>query len=104
MITFHRQEVEGNRAGFRTLSPDAVPERLFGVLRQQALQLDAFSCSRKADRVERKTAANSAHALEVLMSTMRTAAILGRGASTPKRRAAVRQCSAYERNGKMGSF
>ena len=46
----------------------------------------AFSCSRKAERVDRNTPANSAQALEALMSTMRTASIRGLGGSTPKSR------------------
>ena len=46
----------------------------------------AFSCSRKAARVERNTPANSAQELEALMSTIRTASIRGRGGSTPNRR------------------
>jgi hypothetical protein len=46
----------------------------------------ARSCSRKAGRVEQNNAANSAHAFEQAMSTLRTASIRGRGGSTPNRR------------------
>ena len=46
----------------------------------------ACSCSAWADRVGEKTAANSAQALEELMSTMRTASMRGFGGSTPNRR------------------
>ena len=46
----------------------------------------AFSCSRKAPRVERNMPANSAQELDALMSTIRTASIRGRGGSTPNRR------------------
>ena len=45
-----------------------------------------FSCSRCADRVLRNRSANSAHALDELMSTMRTASIRGRGGSMPNSR------------------
>ena len=45
----------------------------------------ACSCSRWADRVREKIAANSAQALEELISTMRTASIRGFGGSTPNR-------------------
>ena len=44
------------------------------------------SCSRKACRVLRNKPANSAHELEALISTTRTASIRGFGGSTPKRR------------------
>jgi hypothetical protein len=46
----------------------------------------ALSWSRKAGRVERKTAANSAPEFDTPMSTIRTASIRGRGGSTPNRR------------------
>jgi hypothetical protein len=46
----------------------------------------ACSCSAWADRVREKTAANSAHAFEELMSTVRTAAMRGRGGSAPNKR------------------
>ena len=46
----------------------------------------ALSCSRKAERVERNTPANSAQELEAPISTIRTASMRGRGGSTPKRR------------------
>ena len=45
----------------------------------------AFSCSRCASRVRMKMSANSAQALEVLISTMRTASMRGFGGSTPNR-------------------
>ena len=51
----------------------------------------ACSCSRCADRVRAKTAANSAQALDELMSTMRTASIRGlRRFDTEQARAAHR--------------
>ena len=40
MVALHLQEIEADRAGFRALGPDAVPERLLGVLRHQALEFD----------------------------------------------------------------
>ena len=43
----------------------------------------ACSCSRCAERVRENTAANSAQALEALMSTMRIASMRGLGGSTP---------------------
>ena len=46
----------------------------------------ACSCSRWADRVREKIPANSAQALEELMSTMRIASIRGFGGSTPNSR------------------
>ena len=45
----------------------------------------ARSWSRKAVRVVRNSAANSAQEFEALMSTIRTASIRGRGGSTPNR-------------------
>ena len=48
----------------------------------------ARSCPRKAARVLRNVAANSAQAFDELMSTTRTASILGRGGSMPKSRGA----------------
>ena len=44
----------------------------------------ARSCSRWADRVAAKMPANSAQALEAVISTTRTAAIRGFGGSMPK--------------------
>src|SRR5450830_1439770 len=46
----------------------------------------ARSCSRKAVRVWQNTPANSAQELDALISTIRTAAIRGRGGSAPNRR------------------
>ncbi len=43
------------------------------------------SCSRCADRVREKMAANSAQAFEELISTMRTASMRGLGGSIPNR-------------------
>jgi hypothetical protein len=49
----------------------------------KALSSDlALSWSRKAERVAHKRPANSAHELDSLMSTIRTASIRGRGGST----------------------
>ena len=45
----------------------------------------ARSCSRNAGCVRVNAPANSAQALEALISTMRTAAMRGFGGSTPKR-------------------
>jgi glycine cleavage system regulatory protein len=45
----------------------------------------ARSCSRKAGCVRVNAPANSAQALEALISTVRTATIRGFGGSTPKR-------------------
>ena len=45
----------------------------------------ASSCSRWADRVREKIVANSAQALEEVISTIRTASMRGFGGSTPKR-------------------
>jgi hypothetical protein len=47
-----------------------------------------LGCSRKADRLRQNTPANSAQALDELMSTMRTVAMRGRGGFTPNRRGA----------------
>lgn len=46
----------------------------------------AASCSAKADRVRQYTPAKFAHEFEALMSTIRIASILGRGASIPNRK------------------
>ena len=80
--------IEADGAGLRALRPDAVTDRLLGILRHQALELGLGlfvlevgwrGCCGTAP-------ANSAQALDVLMSTIRTASIRGRGGSTPNRR------------------
>src|SRR3954463_6008058 len=38
MATLHRDEVEADRTGLRSLRPDAVPERLLRVLRHEQLE------------------------------------------------------------------
>ena len=59
-------------------------DRLLGILRQQALELGlGLFVLEMSRRVWEKIAANSAHAFEERMSTMRTASILGFGGSTP---------------------
>ena len=61
-------------------------DSLLGIVRHKALKFRlGCSCSRCADRVREKTAANSAQALEELMSTIRTASMRGLGGSTPNR-------------------
>ena len=45
----------------------------------------AVSCSRWAERVRKKTPANSDQEFEEVISTMRTALMRGFGGSTPKR-------------------
>src|SRR5438874_8471236 len=43
MTGLHLHEVKTHRTGFRALGADPMPERLFGVLRHQLLQL-GFRC------------------------------------------------------------
>ena len=78
---------QSSRPRLRTLGPDAMADRLFGILRHQTLQfglgLFMFEVRR---RVRENTAANSAQALDVLMSTMRIASMRGFGGSTPNSR------------------
>src|SRR5204863_9177880 len=56
MIGLHLHEVETDRTGFRALGTDATPDRLFGVVRHQLLQLGLG----EAARVWQNTPANSA--------------------------------------------
>ena len=63
MFDLPSQEVKTDGAGLRTLGPNAMADRLMGILRHQALQLRlGLSCSRCAAFVREKTAANSAQA------------------------------------------
>src|SRR5258708_21282137 len=39
MVRLHFEEIEADGAGFGALGPEAMPDRLLGVLRHQALQL-----------------------------------------------------------------
>ena len=85
------QKIKAHDARLRALSPDAVPNRLLGVLCHQTLQFRLGLYMLEVGRSDpRKHRANSAQALEELMSTMRIASILDLGGSTLKRRGAHR--------------
>ena len=73
------EEIEADGARFRALGPDAVADRLLGILRHQPLEfgLGPSHVRGCAERVRENTPANSAQELEALMSTMRTASIRG---------------------------
>src|SRR4051794_23203673 len=94
IVTLHRciarlrlQEIEGDRARFRSLGANTMADCLLGIIRHECLELGlGFSCSRNACRVLGNAFENSAQALDELMSTMRMASIRGRGGSTPNRR------------------
>ena len=72
-------EIKADRARLGTLGPDAVADRLLGVLRHQGFELDlgALMLEKRVARVERKIPANSAQEFEVLISTTRTASMRG---------------------------
>ena len=81
------EEVEADGARLRALGPDAMADGLLGILRHQALEfgLGLFVLEMRRPG-PRKHPANSAQALEALISTMRTASMRGFGGSTPNRR------------------
>src|SRR5262249_44696703 len=82
MAALHREKIEADRTGPGAFGTKPMADRFPGVFRHQAFSsVLAFSCSRKASRVDRNTAANSAQALDGLMSTMRTASMRARGRS-----------------------
>jgi hypothetical protein len=76
------EEVEAHGAGFRAFGADAVADRLFGILRHKALELGLGLFVFEMIKIP----ANSAQALEPLISTIRTASMRGLGGSTPNRR------------------
>ena len=77
------QDFKAHRARFRAMGSHPMPDGFLGVFRHQGLELTfCRSWSRKASRVLRKVAANSAQEFDELISTMRIASIRGRGGST----------------------
>ena len=87
MAALPGHEVEADRARLRPLGPDPMAIGFLGVLRHEPFQL-ALGLLMLDEGWSRwqYTAANSAQELDVLMSTVRTASMRGRGGSTPKRR------------------
>jgi hypothetical protein len=79
--------VEADRTGLGALRPDDWPNASLASSGISPLSsVLALSCSRKADRVERNSTANSAQEFDEPISTVRSASIRGRGGSTPNRR------------------
>jgi hypothetical protein len=82
ILCFDQIETDGTRFG--ALSTNAVASRLLGILRRQGLELGlgvrVFEMRRPGAV---KIAANSAQALEAVISTIRTASSRGLGGSIP---------------------
>jgi hypothetical protein len=76
------QEVEAHGAGFRALGSDAMADCLLGILRHNALELGlGLFVFEVGGSGATKVPANSAQALEEVMSTIRAASM--RGATCP---------------------
>src|SRR5262249_47884183 len=76
------QHIKAHRPRARALGPQPMPDGLLGILGIKALSsLFARSWSRKALRVLRKSAANSAQEFDEFISTIRMASMCGRGGS-----------------------
>ena len=86
MAALHAEKVEADRAGFGALGANPMADRLLGVFWHQALQFGlGFFVLEKGVAGGPKDGSELAQALDVLMSTIRTASMRGRGGSTPKR-------------------
>src|SRR5262249_40164381 len=82
MFGLRREKIEAYRPRLRALPSHSMPDRLPDILRHQCLELVFRPLMvRKASRVLRNSAANSAQEFDALVSTMRIASMRGRGAS-----------------------
>ena len=78
----HVEKIEADGARLRTFGANAVSRGFLGVLGHQSFQLRLGALVfEEGEGVERNRPANSAQELDSLMSTIRTASILGEGGS-----------------------